>query len=80
MNIIKQLFCKHTYSVMGTIPCTYVLNSKEYPTDVTFLECVLCKKRTTLMKDKFYYSKSILKLINLWKKHQLEIDFEKNKG
>lgn len=79
---IKQLFCKHKYSVIGKIHCTYQknINSKKIYTDVVFLECILCNKRTVLMENKFYYTESMLKLINLWQKHQLEIDFESFKN
>lgn len=73
---IKELFCNHKYKVAGSIPFTYQIDSTKFPADATFLECLLCKKRITLMQDKSYYGKGILKLINLWKKHQLEIDFE----
>lgn len=75
MNI-KQLFCKHRYSVVGVIPSTSLIDSKKIDADVTFLECPLCKKRTVLRLSKYCYSEAMLKLIKLWQKHQLGIDFE----
>ena len=66
-KFLEQLLCKHKYSVAGTI---------EYKGSTYFLECMLCGKRKVVKDGSLTYSKQLKTLINMWKKREIEIDFE----
>lgn len=65
-SFLKRLFCKHKYSVAGTI---------EYKGTTYFLECMLCGKRKVLKDGELSYSKQLRTLMNMWKKGEVEINF-----
>lgn len=74
--MLKQLFCKHKYIHAGYIPTRYIYEKegkeKSFICGVTLYECEKCGKRFYVAKDKMFYSKVILKELNLWKKHQFD--------
>ena len=67
-DFFKKLFCKHKYSVAGTI---------EYKGTTYFMECMICGKRNVLKDGCLSYSKQLRTLMKMWKKGEIEIDFDK---
>lgn len=77
---LRQIFCKHRYSVMGQWPCTHTnSDGTKVNVDVTFLECVKCGHRRVVKFSDFYYRETIPEFIQLWKRHLIDINFEKVK-
>ena len=72
---LKQLFCKHKYSIAGK------LLYKGFTT--YFMECMICGKRHVVKDGAISYAGQTKKLINMWIKKEIEINFdkeEKNEG
>ena len=67
-TFLKQLFCKHEYTVIG------IIEAQGYFT--YFIECKFCGKRKVIKSSMLVYSKQLRTLINMWKKHEIEINFE----
>lgn len=68
-DFFKKLFCKHKYSVAGTI---------KYKGYITyFAECMICGKRNVLKDGALSYSKQLKTIMKMWKKGEIEIDFDK---
>lgn len=66
---LKQLLCKHKYTVAGTILF------KGYTT--YFLECTTCGKRKVVKSSNVSYSKQLKDIFKMWKNKEVEINFEK---
>lgn len=65
---LRQLLCKHEYSVAGTILF------KGHT--ICFLECMRCGKRKILKSCTLPYSRQLKDIFRMWKKKEIEIDFE----
>lgn len=65
---LKQLLCKHKYTVAGTILF------KGYTT--YFLECMTCGKRKVMKSSNVSYSKQLKDVFKMWKNKEVEINFE----
>ena len=70
-TFFKQLFCKHKYDVKGTV------EHDGYTT--YFLECSNCGKRYILMNSALRYSKQIKSAFNMWKRKEIDIEFDEDK-
>jgi len=76
-EFLKRLFCKHNYGMVGTWSCTYSYNGKkETPVPVYFFECTKCHARKVIKDSDMYYTTHISKLIRLWLKGQIIVDFK----
>ena len=78
-EFFKQLFCKHKYSCIGALDCTFEMKGTIYDVPATFFECVKCKKRIILKDVDCMYTPSLLQQMKLWKKHQIKFYFENEK-
>ena len=67
-KFLEQLLCKHKYTLAGTV---------EYKGKTYFMECMLCGKRKVVKDGELSYSKQLRTLMNMWKKGEIEIDFDK---
>ena len=76
--ILKQLFCKHKYRQVEEINCVYITDNKEIECPISLLECCKCKKRLIIKDADFYYRKTLLRELELWKKHQIERRLKEN--
>ena len=78
----SQLFCNHKYSFTGTIPYFYyydIARTKKCDCSVDFFECENCNKRKLVYNDKRNYKGKIWKELKMWKKHEIEINFDVSK-
>lgn len=77
-TFFKQFFCNHHYYFQGQIKCTYTWEDAGVTSQcpIAFFECIKCGKRIIIRKKpKWYYNDTILEEIDLWRKGQLDINF-----
>ena len=74
-RLIKRLFCRHNYTILGKLDCHFTTenNTKLY-LPITLYECKLCGHRKTDKDQSFFYRRELLQMIKLWEKQQLDTD------
>lgn len=71
-KLLDRLFCKHAYDILGEI-CFWKDNTPFY---TYFMQCKNCGKRKILTDDSLEFSKQTRELFKMWKKEEVEIDFD----
>lgn len=81
---LSQLFCKHYYSFVGTIPYFYYYDdarTKKYDCSVDFFECKHCGKRKFIGNEEpAVYKNKVWQELKMWKNHEIDIDFNTEDG
>ena len=69
MNWFSRFFCKHNYIVYDEIPCTFKFEDGYVSrVPIQLLVCSKCGKRIVLRDKELFYNKSVLRLVELWRK------------
>ena len=81
-DFFNQLFCRHHYYFVGTIPYSYYYDdakTEKHDCSVDFFECEYCHKRKFLSDIRNVYKNTVWKELEMWEKHEIEISFSKPK-
>lgn len=73
MSWLKQLFCKHKYTQVANIPCTFTSNGVKIKVPIFCYECSKCGHRYVIKEADCFYCYSVNCKIKLWLKHQIDM-------
>lgn len=73
IKFVIQLFCKHSYKRIASLPCTYkVTNEQIINVPIYFYICSKCRKRKIIKFNSLFYNDSLLAQVELWQKGELD--------